>query len=105
MVIQQAAIFPQQPFVCTGSDAVPFIEVLQQVFFFLFAHKTQAYVQVVCQCGKYIQKTQGGIVLPFITIGKINVGYEKHDMTAQHADVCGQRRLLFRIFHLGENIE
>ena len=105
MVIQQAAIFPQQPFVCTGSDAVPFIEVFQQVLFLLLAHETQAYVQVVGQCGEYIQKTQGGIVLSFITVGKINVGYEKHDMAAQHADVCGQCRLLFRIFHLGENIE
>ena len=67
-------------------------------------HKSQADIQAVCQRGEYVQETEGRIVLPFVTVGEIDVGYEQHDMAAQHADIHGKRGLLLRVFHLGENI-
>lgn len=104
VVVQQAAVFPQQPLVSAGIDAVPLVEIFQQVLLLLLVHKSQADIQAVCQRGEYVQETEGRIVLPFVTVGEIDVGYEQHDMAAQHADIHGKRGLLLRVFHLGENI-
>lgn len=104
VVVQQAAVFPQQPLVSAGIDAVPLVEIFQQVLLLLLVHKSQADIQAVSQRGEYVQETEGRIILPFVTVGEIDVGYEQHDMAAQHADVHGKRGLLLRILHLGENI-
>ena len=104
VVVQQAAVFPQQPLVSAWIDAVPLVEIFQQVLLLLLVHKSQADIQAVCQRGEYVQETEGRIILPFVTVGEIDVGYEQHDMAAQHADVHGKRGLLLRILHLGENI-
>ena len=57
------------------------------------------------QRGEHVQKAQRRVILPLIAEREIDVGYEQHDMAAQHTDVGGKVGLFLRILHLGKDVK